>query len=327
MAKAIKLPSGNWRVQAHSHGQTKSFTATTKRGAEMAALEWQSQRKEDFSADKTLAAAAEEYIAQRKNIISPVTLQTYKGYIRRYLKDLQCIPISEITQKSLQMSYNELAGKLSAKTLKSVYGFYNSVFKANGIEFSITLPKIYKKSYNTPNKEMGAKILECAKGSNVELPVNLALKCGLRISEISGLKWSAVHDNYIIIDNVLVAFGAGTYEKKPKSSAGNRKIPITPEIKALIDKQPKTSEYVVPLNPNAIRARFNKLLQKNDLPHIKFHELRHAFASNMALLGIPEAYAKSIGGWDTGAVLHGIYEQIFFEQEKEFIEKVQNFYK
>lgn len=155
----------------------------------------------------------------------------------------------------------------------------------------------------------------------------MALKCGLRISEISGLKWSAVHDNYIIIDNVLVAFGAGTYEKKPKSSAGNRKIPITPEIKALIDKQPKTSEYVVPLNPNAIRARFNKLLQKNDLPHIKFHELRHAFASNMALLGIPEAYAKSIGGWDTGAVLHGIYEQIFFEQEKEFIEKVQNFYK
>ena len=57
------------------------------------------------------------------------------------------------------------------------------------------------------------------------------------------------------------------------------------------------------------------------------HELRHAFASNMALLGIPESYAKALGGWDTSEILHGIYEQTFKDEEIEFAKKVQDFYK
>lgn len=34
MAKAKKLPSGNWRVRAKCNGVTKSFTADNKRDAE-----------------------------------------------------------------------------------------------------------------------------------------------------------------------------------------------------------------------------------------------------------------------------------------------------
>ena len=67
------------------------------------------------------------------------------------------------------------------------------------------------------------------------MPVNLALKCGLRISEVCGLKWSAIHDDYIVIDNVIVSFGKEQIEKAPKSSAGKRKIPVSKDVLSLIN--------------------------------------------------------------------------------------------
>lgn len=170
------------------------------------------------------------------------------------------------------------------------------------------------------------KILEACKDTEIELPVTLALRLGLRISEICGLKWSAVYDDYIVIDNVIVSFGTEEYEKSPKSSAGNRKIPLPPDIKDLINKQPKTNDYVVQKNSKAIGAMFRRVLEKNNLPHCRFHDLRHATASAMALLNIPDRYAMKIGGWDSPDVLHSIYQQTFTKEELAFSKMLSDFF-
>lgn len=329
MAKAKKLPSGNYRCLAckviDGKKINKSFTAASKKEAELLALEWQNENSANDSSI-TLSKAVDNYIALRRNTVSPVTIKTYEGYKKRYLTEHQDKSVSYFNSKVMQGIVNDLSVKLSAKTVKSVYSFYASVLSEYGIKCDVTLPKIYKPIYNTPSQEVGKKILEAVKGTDIELPINLALKCGLRISEVCGLKWSAVHENYIIIDNVVVSFGKDQFEKAPKSVAGKRKIPISKDISALINAQPKVNEYVCQKSSNAIRRSLQRILEKNNLPHVKFHELRHAFASNMALLGIPENYAKSIGGWDTSEILHQIYEQTYKDEEMEFAKKIQGFY-
>ena len=62
MAKATKLPSGNWRCKAYytdEYGarKSKSFTAETKNDAELAARAFKSQKKHDAKAEnRTLGA-------------------------------------------------------------------------------------------------------------------------------------------------------------------------------------------------------------------------------------------------------------------------------
>ncbi len=68
MAKATKLPSGNWRCKAYytdEHGErkSKSFTAETKNAAELAAREFIEDRKHHAKPEnKTLGELADSYI-------------------------------------------------------------------------------------------------------------------------------------------------------------------------------------------------------------------------------------------------------------------------
>jgi integrase len=120
--------------------------------------------------------------------------------------------------------------------------------------------------------------------------------------------------------------GAEEYEKSPKSSAGNRKIPLPKDIKDLIELQPKVNDYIIQKNSKAIGAMFRRILEKNNIPHCRFHDLRHATASAMALLNIPDRYAMKIGGWDSPDVLRSIYQQTFTAEELAFSKLLSDFF-
>ena len=333
MAKAKQLPSGNWRVQASAtiEGKTirKSFTSVDKKKAELSALEWQNKMFKYYedSSSLTLKEAIDKYIDSRRNILSPVTVATYEKIQRNYFLSLQEKPLSRLTHNLLQSEVNNLSETLSPKSVKNIWGLISAAIKHSTNEtVNIALPKKQKIIYATPDLKTSLNILNAAKGTEIELPVTLALRLGLRVSEICGLKWSAVHDDYIVINNVIISYDTERYEKSPKSSAGNRKIPLPKDIKELIDSQPKINEYVVQKNANAIAAMFRLLLIKNNLPHCRFHDLRHATASAMALLNIPDRYAMKIGGWDSPEVLHSIYQQTFTEEELKFSKMLTEFF-
>jgi integrase len=114
-----------------------------------------------------------------------------------------------------------------------------------------------------------------------------------------GLKWSAIDfdDNKITIDHTVVKNLTVEYKDKTKTSMGSfllledvREVLI--ELKAQQDENRKTfgntyheSDYVfVWKNGNLYRLdyitrSFVKVLKKNDLPHMRFHDLRHSTAS------------------------------------------------
>ena len=74
MAKAKKLPSGNYRCLAcktiDGKKINKSFTAATKKEAELLAIEWQNENSITDNSI-TLSKAVDNYIALRRNTVSP----------------------------------------------------------------------------------------------------------------------------------------------------------------------------------------------------------------------------------------------------------------
>lgn len=124
MAKAKKLPSGNWRVNLYDYTDPstgkriyKSFTATTKKEAEYMAAEYKLDGKQRTASagDMTLKEAYTRYIDSKTNVLSPSTIREYRRSARNDLQDIMPLKLRDITQEAVQRSINQFAAKSCAK--------------------------------------------------------------------------------------------------------------------------------------------------------------------------------------------------------------------
>ena len=138
MATAKKLPSGQWRTLAYSHTETvdgkqkriyESFTAPTKKEAEYMAAEFMLNKKRLHIGNLTFIEAAENYIADKENILSPSTIRGYKYIIKKETEDINKIPIKKIDEKLLQRFINNNSIKYSSKSISNQIGFISAVLK------------------------------------------------------------------------------------------------------------------------------------------------------------------------------------------------------
>lgn len=169
------------------------------------------------------------------------------------------------------------------------------------------------------------QLFEIVKGDVIEIPVLLASYYGLRRSEALGLKWSAIDfDNDCIYINhtVIQVSGCGrkTVEGKlvakdrTKTEGSNRKLPLYPQIKqALLNQKEKIQrnieyfksgystkyiDYVCVkddgdlIKPNHVSHRFLKLIRRNKMKEIRFHDLRHTIGTELNANGVD---LKAIG--------------------------------
>lgn len=97
-------------------------------------------------------------------------------------------------------------------------------------------------------------------------------------------------------------------------------------IKDLIDQLPEGQDRLVEMSGHALYDRFRRILKKNNLPHMTFHELRHVNASVMSELQIAEKYALERGGWKTDDVMKRIYTHTFSKTRKKADEAIDNYF-
>ena len=108
--------------------------------------------------------------------------------------------------------------------------------------------------------------------------IRLLLQTGCRTGEILKLRWREV--------------GGDTLELED-SKTGPRQVLLSPEARAIIERQPRSgSPWVFPSPVNPARARFDLSLWKKvrklaGIEDVRLHDLRHTFASQAAMQGIP----------------------------------------
>lgn len=212
--KAKKLPSGSWRVQVCHEGKRRSFTDADKKTALFLAAGWLANETEKARHEnRSGREAIDEYINGRTNLLSPTTIQGYEKARDHFLADYLDLKVGKLTKQKVQSIVNELAGRYSPKTVRNAYGLLRSACE---LEFKVTLPHKEKLEYRTPGIEGIRSILEAVHGSPVEVPVLLSLWCGLRLSEVRGLRWSRVFSDHIVIDTAIVDVNRKPVLKTPK---------------------------------------------------------------------------------------------------------------
>ena len=82
------------------------------------------------------------------------------------------------------------------------------------------------------------------------------------------------------------------------------------------------SDYVVvddfgaPLRPIRLSNNFKRLLEDNNLPHIRFHDLRHSVATYMLSMGVPIAEISAWLGHKSVSTTANIYAHITDDMRK-----------
>ncbi|WP_313132581.1 site-specific integrase [Anaerocolumna sp.] len=359
MAKAKKLPSGSWRALAYSHsiveldgngnviydenGKPKkkriyeSFTSDNptldgKKEAEYLAAEFALNKKKRSKPENlTLVEAIDKYITSSDAVLSPTTIQGYDKIKRNSYQELMDVPLKNITQELLQIAVNNESKRhskrnsktpktISPKTVKNSYGLLTAVLNryCPSIDCDVQLPAAENKIKELIPPEI---IMDIVKGTEIELPALLAMWLSLSLSEIRGLKKStSIKDGYLIINEVVVDVNCEPIRKQQaKTFTRIRKHKIPEYIEKLIYNT--NTDDLITMSGHAIYMRFRRLLKKNNLPHMTFHDLRHVNASVMALLRIPDKYAMERGGWKTDEVMKKVYTHTF-SKEREIVDEV-----
>lgn len=327
MAKAKKLPSGHWRCRAYDKEtkKYKSFTAETKKEAELMALEWLNGKEKRPLTEKVFSECIDEYIRLKENILSPTTIDKYRNIKKSQLSEsFLILKLSRINQIAVQEEVNRLSGVYSPKTVHNAHGLISAVLKQfyPDLILNTTLPKKIKKLKDLPTAQ---QIIDWFKGSSIELVVLLGLWQGFRVSEIRGLKKSDFKDGFLTINRVIVAVGTNNIEKESaKTEKSRRKMQVPKQIQDLVDAVP--TEYITTKTGSSIYKSFKRVVKKHGFPDITFHDLRHLNASIMLALGVPDKYAMERGGWSTTSTLKNVYQQTMSTERKAFDERIDSYF-
>lgn len=315
MATARKLPSGNYRVRIYSHTDSsgkkiyESFTASTKAEAEMIASKFANKTDRKRANDLTVKEAVQNYMDKNNNVLSPSTLYGYQVCFNR-LEPIYSIKIRKINSSDIQAFISQLidAG-YSPKTIKSTYGLLLSSLSFSGVEtnYKVHLPSTKKQAPKSPENE---QIEALYKEASPTLKKAIMLGClSLRRGEISALKFGDIQGNTLFIhaDMVWGADKEWHYKDMPKTNASYRTVYLPDFLLEMLGTG-SPDQYILDVKPNAIGNAFLRLKKKLDID-IRFHDLRHYFASLAKVLNIPDNYTATLGGWENGSpVLKQVYQ-------------------
>ena len=165
---------------------------------------------------------------------------------------------------------------------------------------------------------------------------------GLRRGELMGLNWTDIDyiNNAIVINKTSnYTVEAGIYEDTVKTKKSNRTISMPPfvinllrayyiEQKKYKDKKREKGKLLFendklfiqhngkPMHPDTPTKWWPKFLEKNGLPHVNFHGLRHTNASIMTALGFDSVTGSGRLGHARKETFLNIYSHMFTSKEK-----------
>lgn len=340
MAKAKKLPSGRWRVQVFDYKDEngklhrKSFTADTKKEAELLAMDFQINRKEiSKPKNRTIEQCIDDYIKNRTNTLAPSTIREYERTLKNMVPQIKNLKIYDLTDEVLQKHFDAYAQNHSPKTCRNLYGLISAALKAydKKLVFDVKMPQKEKPQISIPEKEDIKKILEYVKehDQDMELPIMLGAMAGLRRSEIAALKYEDFNlkNKTVTINKAMVQNNQKQWTiKTTKTVSGNRTIEVTQQIIDIVEQRKNEGKELIEVNPTIITHRFANILEKCNVKHFRFHDLRHYNASVMLALGVPDKYAMHRMGHSTTTMLQTVYQHMISEKEKEVNNCVNNYF-
>ena len=333
MATAKKLPSGSWRVQVYSHTDAngkkilESFTAPSKREAELMGAEFAAKRKRHKRVDLTVHEALEGYITGKEKVLSPSTIRAYRVQLRNNYGSIENLSIKKLTNERLQIFVSSLTENVTPKSVANIYGLLSAALKfyVPDVSFTVTLPKRAKNRKSAPSDKDIQNLYNTAP-PELKKCIAIGAFTGMRRGEICALTYGDMDSNIIHVTKDIVQGSDNKWYIKdiPKTDDSYRDCVIPSKVLDLLGAGRKSDNVIKYKNPTSVTRVFTRIRDRLGLK-ICFHDLRHYYASIGAVLGIPDNYLADFGGWKRGSnVMKSVYQNNIKDMSASYAEKMAN---
>ena len=245
--------------------------------------------------------------------VRPSSHQTYQGYIHNHIRpNIGDIPLEKLTSLDLQKFYKKLLAQgrvdrveakgqpkgLSAKTVRNIHQILSSALKlaqeqrlilTNPAE-GCALPRVEHQEMKTMTTVQLASFFREARESGVFELYYLELATGLRRGELLGLKWEDIdlERGDLRVRRQVSRINGEVVEAPLKTKNVYRTLPLAEDTVSVLKEQRRkvgNSPWVFPspnggpISPDSVLHMLHRVLKRAGLPKVRFHDLRHTFAT------------------------------------------------
>lgn len=253
----------------------------------------------------TVKLCIDEYIASKKNVLSPSTIKGYVAVERNSPEWLLDMNVYDVTQLDIQKAVNEYSSNHSPKSVRNYHALIVSALKMfrPNMSFNTTLPQKLAKEVTIPSHDDIIRLLDAMREHDYYPCVVLGC-LGLRRSEIQALEPSDFGSDGVLINKARVLNEHNeSVVKTTKTTSSTRYVYVPSDIIKII----KDRGYVYRGNHNTLINVMHRYQDKIGMPRCRFHDLRHFYVSYAHSIGMSDAAIMQAGGWRTDAIMKNVY--------------------
>ena len=283
---------------------------------------------------------------QKNTIVSYRSMTN--GKIRRYFQRRPQLTVGNLKPQDIQDFYQSLfADGVVANTVIHYHALlrraFQQAFKEERIDANpfdrVGRPKKNKFHGENYTQEELLTLLHLARGDVIFPAILLAGAMGLRRSEALGVRWSRIdwEKRTVLLDTKIVEYRENGKKKvepveEMKNKSSRRTLPLPDPVVEMLQVQKEHREvyrkmfqgsynaqyldYVCVnqlgelLRPSYVTDHFRELLEKYGLRHIRFHDLRHTFASLLINQDVPLINVSNFLGHSDLSTTANIYAHL-----------------
>ena len=296
----------------------------------------------------TLSEWLDKWLENMADTLRPNTLRNYCSYIENHIRPgLGNKQLSRITPKDVQRFYEKLSDCLASGTVRRIHTTLHGALKAaqqahliasNPTEQIIAPRFSYRAKQVLTDEQLDVFMRVIAEDEIWCDFFYTELTTGLRRGEICGLKWEdfdEVAGTLKVCRTVCREAGGELTAGDTKTNAGTRKILLPASTAAVLSerKESALSEWIFPnllkpeqpTDPGSAYRQLKVLLKRAGLPNIRFHDLRHTFATHALASGVDVKTLSGILGHTRAAFTLDTYTHTTGDMQRRASEVVGDF--
>lgn len=289
------------------------------------------------------------YQTYKKPNLRPNTQMSYERRIYQHIiPNLGPIPLNKLTTGDIQQFYTGLKQNgrllrqeqygegLSGQTVRGIHTTFHAaldkavsekIIPKNPSDFC-RLPSAKAREMQVLSPEEIQRLLIQSKEDGCFELLLLELSTGLRRGEICALQWDDLNFNTgeLQVKRQVHRVKGELVVSEPKTKASNRSVILPPPVLMVLSDYkteinsvwlfPSPLNNDSPRDPAAVRKRLTTILDRADCKRVRFHDLRHTFATASLEHGMDIKTLSTIIGHVSTATTLNVYAHVTDEMRK-----------
>lgn len=304
---------------------------------------------------QTVAEFLASWMRHKRASVAPRTAERYAGLIEQHIAPaIGALQLRKLMPQHVADLYLALGATLAPATIGQVHAILHGALDqavrwhaiARNPAAAVRAPRPARREMRFLDTSQVRLMLDAAAGDPLEPLYVAGVFTGLRLGELLGLRWRDLDldARQLTVRHTLTREAGAWILRQPKTSRSRRTIRLAPavvdalrahyiaEAQRLLKLghriEPDTlvfsDRWGDPVNPWHVTERaFKPLLRRAGLPVIRFHDLRHTFASMMLSEGVRVDVVSRMLGHSTPAVTLNVYSHLMPGDEEAAVERLQ----